>query len=55
VRTVYNWLAYFEPDQVKGEFGACGLPVIEVYADVAGRAYDAHASEFAVIASKPSP
>jgi SAM-dependent methyltransferase len=53
VRTVYNWLAYFEPDELEREFAACGLPVIERYADVAGNEYDPSASEFAVVAQKP--
>jgi cyclopropane fatty-acyl-phospholipid synthase-like methyltransferase len=53
VRTVYNWLAYFQPDQLKGDFGACGLEVAELYADVAGSPFDPGAREFAVVAAKP--
>jgi hypothetical protein len=50
VRTIYNWLAYFRPEQIKREFAAAGLSVIELYADVAGSPFDAGADEFAVVA-----
>jgi len=53
VRTIYNWLAYFEPEQLKAEFVACGLEVVELYADVAGSVFDAEAREFAVVGQKP--
>ena len=55
VRTVYNWLQWFDPDQIQREFSACGLQVSELYADVAGRAFDAQADECAVVAVKPLP
>ncbi len=35
-RTVFNWLQYFTPEQLKEEFASCGLMVTERYADVAG-------------------
>lgn len=50
VRTVYNWLQYYDPDSIKAEFSACGLRIQEVLGNVAGDLYDANASEFAVIA-----
>lgn len=53
MRTVYNWLAWFDPDDLKREFAASGLQVVERYADVAGRAFDPQAPEFAVVAEKP--
>jgi SAM-dependent methyltransferase len=52
VRAIYNWLQYFEPDDVKKEFAASGFTVNEIYADVAGSEFDAQASEFAVVAGK---
>ena len=52
VRTVYNWLQWFEPEQIEREFAASGLRVVELYADVAGGAFDASASEFAVVATR---
>jgi SAM-dependent methyltransferase len=52
-RTICNWLAWFEPEQLKAECAACGLEVLELYADVVGSAYDAQAAEFAVVAVKP--
>lgn len=53
VRTVYNWLQYFEPDEIKNEFAESGFSVNEIYADVAGSEFDANASEFAVVARRP--
>jgi SAM-dependent methyltransferase len=53
VRTIYNWLQCFDPDGIKREFEACGLPVAEFYADVAGTVFDASSSEFAVVARRP--
>jgi 2-polyprenyl-3-methyl-5-hydroxy-6-metoxy-1,4-benzoquinol methylase len=50
IRTVYNWLQYYEPESLKAEFFACGLNIQEYLGNVAGDKYDAIASEFAVIA-----
>jgi hypothetical protein len=50
VRTVYNWLQYFDPASIKAEFASCGLHIDEVLGNVAGDAYDEAATEFAVIA-----
>jgi 2-polyprenyl-3-methyl-5-hydroxy-6-metoxy-1,4-benzoquinol methylase len=50
--SVYNWLAHFTVESLNKEFGAAGLAIEKVYADVAGKQYDAEASEFAVIARK---
>ena len=52
-RTVYNWLQYFSQEVLRVEFLDAGLPIGEIYADVAGTPYDPAADEFAVIADKP--
>jgi hypothetical protein len=49
-RQVFNWLQCFEPSEVKSEFDRCGLHVVELLGDVAGKVYDPHADEFAVVA-----
>ena len=53
VRTIYNWLQYFDPDEIESEFAACGLQVTEFCADVAGSVFDPMANEFAVVARRP--
>lgn len=50
IRTVYNWLQYFSPDQVAAEFFSSGLKVTDVYSDVAGKPFDPLSAEFAVVA-----
>lgn len=52
MRTVYNWLQYFSPDAIEGEFEECGLTVEALYADVADTPYDPEADEFALVARK---
>ena len=49
-RQVFNWLQCFEPSEVKSEFDSCGLQVVELFGDVAGKAYDLDADESAVVA-----
>jgi SAM-dependent methyltransferase len=51
-RQVFNWLQYFLPGDLEGEFGAAGFHVKGIYSDVAGNPYDPKASEFAVVANK---
>jgi len=51
-RTVYNWLQYFTRHAIETEFEKCGLKVEEVYSDVAGSAFNAQSTEFAVVARK---
>lgn len=48
-REIYNWLQYFTPDSLRQEVSAAGLEIDELYGDVAGKAYDAEAPEFAVV------
>jgi len=52
LRTVYNWLQYFDPDAITVEFAESGFKVDELYSDVAGSTFDPKAGEFAVVASK---
>lgn len=52
VRTVYNWLQYFSPDEVNAEFADNGFKVESFYSDVAGKPFDPRSSEFAVVAER---
>ena len=52
VRTVYNWLQYFSPEEIAGEFEASGFEVESLYSDVAGTPFDPQSSEFAVVAER---
>jgi cyclopropane fatty-acyl-phospholipid synthase-like methyltransferase len=52
LRTVYNWLQYFDPDIINLEFVESGFKVEEFYSDVSGSIFDAQAGEFAVVARK---
>ena len=49
-RQVYNWLQYFSPEDLEGEFVEAGFFVKGIYSDVAGNPYNEKSSEFAVIA-----
>lgn len=51
-REVYNWLQYFSVESLKREVTAAGLEVEEVFGDVAGHAYDAGNTEFAVVVKR---
>ena len=51
-RNVYNWLQYFSPMDLDGEFIEAGFSVKGLYSDVAGTEYDRKSSEFAVIANR---
>lgn len=52
LRTVYNWLQYFDPDEINIEFIESGFKVDEFYSDVSGSIFGAKAGEFAVVARK---
>jgi len=52
-RTVYNWLQYFSPEALEGEFVECGFAVENFYSDVAGSPYNPETTKFAVVAKKP--
>ena len=49
IRTVYNWLQYFGPDEINVEFSDSGFKVINLYSDVAGKPFDPDSSEFAIV------
>ncbi len=51
-RSVYNWLQYFSPEALEGEFAECGFTIERLYSDVAGSPFDSKANEFAVVAKK---
>ena len=52
-RVVYNWLQYFSPERLKGEFEESGFSVEDFFSDVAGSPFDPLASELAVVGRKP--
>ena len=52
VRVVYNWLQYFSPEAIEREFAKCGYAIEKLCSDVAGSAFDAESTEFAVVARK---
>lgn len=49
-RMIYNWQQTYSRESLMREFTENGLNIREWYADVAGREYDPHAMEMAVIA-----
>ena len=49
---VYNWLQYFSLASLQKELEEAGFAVQSSYADVAGKPYDATASEFAIVARR---
>ncbi len=51
-RTVYNWLQYFNPEELEREFVECEFKVDGFYSDVAGSLFDSESEEFAVTARK---
>ena len=52
-KVIYNWLQCYFPDSLRKELEECGLSVIELLGDVAGKGYDPEGDVFAVIAGKP--
>ncbi len=52
-RTFYNWLQYFDKEDLQKEFTKCGFVDIEFYSDVAGTPFDKNYDEFAIVATKP--
>jgi SAM-dependent methyltransferase len=50
IRTVYNWLQYFEPKDLEREFASSGFRIEGYYSDVAGSPYDPKSNELAVVA-----
>ncbi len=52
LRTIYNWLQYFSPEDLEGEFKESGFAIEGCYSDVAGTPFSPESKEFAVIAGK---
>ena len=52
IRTVYNWLQHFAPEELEKEFMAAGFAINGLYSDVAGNQYNKESSEFAVVAER---
>lgn len=50
-REFYNWLQYYDTDQLAAEFAEGGFRIGELLGNVAGDPFDAEATEFAIIAS----
>ncbi|MEE9399509.1 MAG: hypothetical protein V3V23_04500 [Dehalococcoidales bacterium] len=51
-RTVYNWLQYFNPEELEREFVECKFKVDGFFSDVAGSPFDSESEEFAIVARK---
>jgi len=52
IRTVYNWLQYFDLQSLTREFEAANLRIKEIYSNVAGDKYSADAPEIGVVAAR---
>ncbi len=52
IRTVYNWIQYFAPEELEREFVESGFSIGTLCSDVAGTPYDRNSSEFAVIGKR---
>jgi SAM-dependent methyltransferase len=52
VRTIYNWIQYFDPQSLAAEFAESGLAVRKLLADVAGGEFDPQGDEFAAVAGR---
>jgi len=52
IRTIYNWLQHFSPEDLEREFVDTGFTVQGLYSDVAGTPYEPESGEFAVVAAK---
>jgi hypothetical protein len=51
-RIVYNWIQYFNPNDLEKELGQGGFAVGDIFSDVAGSPFDSEKKEFAVVAEK---
>lgn len=52
IRTVYNWLQYFDLESIEREFADNGFTIESLYSDVTGTPFDPDGGEFAVIGEK---
>ena len=48
-RSIYNWLQYFTPMELKQELEQAGFATVELLADFAGNAYRPDSTEFALV------
>ncbi len=48
--TVYNWLQYFSPENIRTELRHAGLEITDMYANVAGDTFSDTDTEFAIVA-----
>ena len=51
-RTIYNWLQYFSPGSLQGEFEKAGFTRHKFFGNVAGAPFDETASEFAIVGTR---
>ncbi len=51
-RVFYNWLQYYEPSGIAGEFESAGFEIDGIYGDVAGSELNEDSCEFAIVAKK---
>jgi hypothetical protein len=49
-RSIYIWTQFFSPQTLAAELGVAGLRISELLGDVAGRPFDPHSPQFAVVA-----
>lgn len=50
IKTIYNWLKYFKPEEIKKELEEAGFSKIEFWGDLTGRHYSSNFGDFGVIA-----
>ncbi len=50
VKTIYNWLQYFDKTSIQQEFEENGLKIKEFYNDIAGKNFASGSNEMAIIA-----
>lgn len=51
IKTFYNWLQYYDRDDIISEFKSNGLKVVEIYSDVAGTPFSDDTNEMAILAA----
>lgn len=50
-KTIYNWLKYFTPEEIKNELKEVGFNRVETLGNLTGKKYDPKGDEFSIIAS----
>ena len=51
-RVVYNWLQCYSKDSIRNEFEKNGFKAVELYSDVAGKAFTSESTEIAIVAKR---